>query len=127
MSEPRILSVGQCAYDHGSISRQLGQRLKARVTPADTFDEALETLRSERFGLVLVNRVTDADGSSGLELIRSLKADPELAAVPVMLVSDLPRAQADAEALGALPGIGKSSLSQPKALERVAAALGVAP
>jgi two-component system chemotaxis response regulator CheY len=40
-----------------------------------------------------------------------------------MLVSDLPTAQADAVSLGALPGIGKRELSDPKALDRIAASL----
>src|SRR5437773_2761792 len=93
MPEHRILSVGQCAYDHGSLTRHLGQRLNAKVTPAGTPDEALAQLRAGRFELVLVNRVIDADDSSGLELIRTLRSDPTLSDVPVMLVSDIARAQ----------------------------------
>ena len=40
-----------------------------------------------------------------------------------MLVSDLPEAQNQAVALGALPGFGKSALSLPQTLDRLRAAL----
>ena len=67
-------------------------------------------MRSTRYDLVLVNRVLDEDGSSGLELIRALKHDPALADVPVMLVSNHADAQEAAFDLGASPGFGKASL-----------------
>ena len=124
MGQPRILSVGQCGYDHSRIARQLGPAVGAEVEGADTSAEALERLRAGPFDLVLVNRVGDLDGAPGLDLIRALRAEPGLASVPVMLVSDLADAQADASSLGALPGFGKSSLSDPATLERIAAALG---
>jgi two-component system chemotaxis response regulator CheY len=123
MPRARILSVGQCAYDHGNIARTLGQKVDAEVTGVDTCDDAIETLRGGGYSLVLVNRIIDGDGASGLELIRALKADAALATVPVMLVSNYPQAQADAEALGALPGFGKAELSGTAAIHRIAAAL----
>jgi two-component system chemotaxis response regulator CheY len=123
MSQPRILNVGQCAYDQNSIARQLGRVFQARVTAADTFDEALTELRAGAYDLVLVNRVTDSDGSPGLELIRSLKADPVLAKVPVMLVSDQAQAQAEATSLGALRGFGKSQLRDAATLDALKSAL----
>ena len=124
MAAHRILSVGQCAFDHRSLSHDLAGRLNAELVPADTFDDALRALRAGGFDLVLVNRITDADDSRGLDLIRTLKADPSLASIPTMLVSDLSQAQADAVSLGALPGFGKSSVRQPKTLAQVEAALG---
>jgi two-component system, chemotaxis family, chemotaxis protein CheY len=115
MSRVRVLSVGQCGFDQGSLGRYLGKHYNAQVTVADTFEEAFADLRSGTYDLILVNRVTDADGSSGLEMIRDLKADPALAAAaPVMLVSDLERAQEEAVALGALPGFGKSAIRNAK-------------
>jgi two-component system chemotaxis response regulator CheY len=71
-----------------------------------------------------VNRVSDADGSPGIELIRALKADPGLAGVPVMLVSNYADAQAQAVALGALPGFGKADLTAPETTEKLRSALG---
>jgi len=110
MDKPRILSVGQCSFDHGSINRHLGQTYGAEVARADTKGQALATLRAGEFDLVLVNRVLDADGSSGLDLIRAIKADPTLAGLPVMLVSNYEDAQVEAQSLGALPGFGKTDL-----------------
>jgi len=111
MTRPRILSVGQCAYDHSRIARHLEQTFQAQVLGVSTFGEALDALRSGHYDLTLVNRVSDLDGARGLDLIRSMKAEPGLADVPVMLVSNYPEAQADAEALGAIPGFGKADLT----------------
>lgn len=119
---PRILSVGQCGYDHGQIARQLGKHLDAEVANAATHAQALAALKSQGFDLVLVNRVGDADGAPGLDLIQTLKSDPATAAVPVMLVSNYADAQAEAVALGALPGFGKSELGS-GAPERLRTAL----
>jgi PleD family two-component response regulator len=119
MSNPRVLSIGQCAYDHRSLTRELGRQFRAEVVGADTFEDALTALKAGRFGLVLINRVTDVDGSSGLELVRTMKGDSALEATPIMLVSDHPDAQSAARALGALPGFGKSALRDPKMLETV--------
>jgi CheY-like chemotaxis protein len=121
----RVLSVGQCAADHGSIERTLQRAFGADVVAADTAAEALTELRGPEpsFALVLVNRVFDADDGSGLELIRRIKDEGELRATPVMLVSNLADAQAAAEAAGAAPGFGKAELGQPQMLGRVAAIL----
>ncbi len=123
MPSTRVLSVGQCSFDHGTISRTLEHAFDVRVRDAVAGDDALEALRTERFDLVLVNRILDRDGSSGLDLIRAIKADPELAEVPVMLVSNYGDAQADAVALGALRGFGKVELRDPATRDRIAEVL----
>src|SRR5437764_6697953 len=110
MDKPHVLSVGQCSFDHGSITRHLGKTYGAEVAGANTVGEALVTLRAGEFDLVLVNRVFDDDGTPGVDLIRAIKAEPELAGIPVMLVSNYQDAQAEAKALGALPGFGKADL-----------------
>ena len=58
----RVLSVGQCFADHSGITRVLRGTFGAEVVGADSAPQALEQLRQERFALVLVNRVLDADG-----------------------------------------------------------------
>ncbi len=110
MPQTRILNVGQCGYDHGRMARQFGRQLEAEVVPVSTHAEAIEALGSGRFSLVLVNRINDEDGSPGLDLIRSLRSDASTSSVAVMLVSNLADAQAEAVALGALPGFGKDEL-----------------
>ncbi len=115
----RVLSVGQCFADHSAISRVLRDSFDAEVVSADSARQTLEQLRQETFALVLVNRVFDADSSSGLELIRAVKADEQLRAVPIALVSNYEDAQAQAVQMGALPGFGKAALGQPHMLARV--------
>lgn len=117
MPPTRVLSVGQCGFDHGLISQHLGRSLGTEVIGARTHREALEILRDRGpFRLVLVNRIGDSDGARGVDLIRSLKADPELADLPVMLVSNYPEAQDEAVEAGALEGFGKSDLGTGKEL-----------
>jgi two-component system chemotaxis response regulator CheY len=124
MSDPvkkakRVLSIGQCFADHSGITRVLRGSFGADVVGADTQSEALNLLRQDSFALVLVNRVFDADGSAGLDLIRAIKKEDELRNVPVMLVSNYEDAQAQAVREGAVPGFGKAALGQPHMLARV--------
>ena len=116
MITKRVLSVGQCMADHGSISRTLRQAFGVEVASADSVEESLTKLRAEAFALVLVNRIFDADGSSGLDLIKAIKADAALKAVPVMLVSNYEDAQTQAVAVGAEAGFGKATLGRPAML-----------
>jgi CheY-like chemotaxis protein len=115
----RVLSVGQCFADHSGITRVLRGAFGAEVIAADSTREALDKLREDSFALVLVNRVLDADGSSGLDVIRAIKTDEQARAVPVMLVSNYDDAQAEAVQAGALLGFGKAALGQPHMLARV--------
>jgi two-component system chemotaxis response regulator CheY len=123
MSATRILSLGQCGADHYGIALMMRTNFDAEVVGAETGREALDLLRQGGFRLVLVNRVLDADGSSGLSFIEQLKADEKLRDVPVMLVSNYEDAQRQAVALGALPGFGKSALGQPQTVDRLRKAL----
>src|SRR5262245_4421151 len=124
MTAKRVLSVGQCRADHGGLAWSLRSEFEADVVAAATADEALRLLRANPFALVLVNRVFDHDGSSGLELIRRLKRDEALRSVPVMLVSNYADAQAEAEKAGATPGFGKANLGRAEMLDRVRPFLG---
>jgi two-component system chemotaxis response regulator CheY len=124
MSAKRVLSVGQCAADHWSISRTLKSAFGAEAIGAGGAAEALGRLREGPFALVLVNRLLDPDGSPGLEVVRQVKADPELSGVPVMLVSNYADAQAEAVAAGAAPGFGKADIGRPGLLEQLRPFLG---
>jgi two-component system, chemotaxis family, chemotaxis protein CheY len=119
MTTRRVLSVGQCGADHYGISSTFRQAFGAEVEQAATQAEALQLLRQEPFALVLVNRVFDADGDSGVDLIRRVKADEALRAVPVLLVSNYADAQREAVEAGAEAGFGKAALGRPEMLDRV--------
>jgi two-component system chemotaxis response regulator CheY len=119
MAGKRVLSVGQCGADHGGITRALRQAFGAEVVAAHGAGEALQQLRHGEYALVLVNRVLDADGSAGVDVVRAVKADEALRRVPVMLVSNYEDAQEEAVSAGAEPGFGKAALGRPEMLERV--------
>ncbi len=116
-----ILSIGQCGFDHSSIARFLSRTLQARTEHAATAAEGLQKLALGSYHLVLVNRIIDGDGSSGIDLVTTLCAQRDCP--PVMLVSNLPEAQAAAVAVGAVAGFGKSSMVDPEVARHLQALL----
>ena len=119
MTAKKVLSIGQCFADHIAIAHTLNRHFGAEVIAASDWTEALPLLRREPFALILVNRLLDADGSPGLDVIRELKSDEALRAVPVLLMSNHEQAQRDAVQAGAEMGFGKAALGQPAMLGRV--------
>jgi two-component system chemotaxis response regulator CheY len=104
----RVLSIGQCGFDHSTIARLFDDRFGIRVDGADDLEDAESQLAVHDYGLILVNRKLDSDGGSGLAVLSKLvEGHP---GVPVMLVSNLADAQRDAVQKGALPGFGKAEL-----------------
>ena len=116
----RVLDVGNCGLDHGSIRSLLERQFDAQVVQSHTSAEALAALRDQTFDLVLVNRKFDSDYDDGLELIRAIKQDQQLAATPVMLISNYEQYQEQAVGLGAEPGFGKSQLADSQTRENLA-------
>ena len=68
-SAPRILDVGQCGFDHGAISGYLASRFGRGSSGPARGTRRSRMLQEARYDLVLINRVLDADGSSGLDLL----------------------------------------------------------
>lgn len=120
----RILDVGNCGFDHSSLARMVQREFGAEAVAAHDADEAIKKARTGQYALVVVNRVLDSDGSSGLEIIQSLKADPQTKDLPVMMITNYPDHAAKAIAAGAEPGFGKSTLHEPQTRERLAKFLG---
>ena len=113
----RILDVGQCGVDGPAITQLLHEQLGAVIKSASTADEAKRQLASDKFDLVLVNRVLVVDGSSGVELIGDLVRNGMT--VPIMLVSDHEDAQDAAVGEGAVRGFGKSRLFEPETIDLI--------
>jgi|SRR3569623_216332 len=116
----RVLDVGQCVPDHAAIRRLVQGVFGAEVVQADHLGDALEALRKQTFDLVLINRKLDIDYSDGMEVLRAIKAEPDFAAVPIMLVTNYPEHQQAAIAAGAEAGFGKADLSLPATREKLA-------
>ncbi len=113
----RLLDVGQCGIDGPRMMKLFQNKLSAVVDEADDLAETRKKLSDSAYDLILVNRVLASNGSSGLDLIDALlKSNSE---AKVMLVSDLPEAQEQAMAKGAIRGFGKSKLADPATLELI--------
>jgi len=115
----RVLDVGNCSVDHAAVRQLIKSNFEAEIVqthgPADT----LEALRGGAFDLVLVNRKLDRDYSDGIEIVKQIKADPQVSAVPVMLLTNYPEHQQAAVAAGAEPGFGKLEFPKPETRERL--------
>ena len=118
-----VLDVGNCGPDFGAIRKMLTSNFDVQVLQAQNSAEALDVLRSNNVDLVLVNRKLDEDYSDGIEVIRSLKSDPLLTKIPVMLVTNLEEHQQLALSLGAIRGFGKLALNSSQTIELVAEVL----
>lgn len=120
----RVLSVGQCVPDHTTLTSFLRQNFDAQVVKVDLAGEALDALRKGAYDLVLVNRKLDADYSDGLEILKSIKSDAQLASVPVMLVTNYAEHQDASVAAGGIRGFGKLEYGDPQTAEKLRPYLG---
>lgn len=119
----RVLDVGQCGPDHATIRSYLTRHFDCEIVQAHGADDTLSRLKSGEFHLVLVNRKLDADYSDGIEIIRKIKADADIAHVPVMLVTNYSEHQEAAVAVGAIHGFGKLEYERSETRAKLAAVL----
>lgn len=113
----RVLDVGNCGPDHASITHMIEGNFDAEVVQVHDGDEAVQTLTLQPFDLVLVNRLMDRTGASGLDIIKTMKTDADLRSVPVMMVTNFEDHQDLAIAAGAEPGFGKQAMNLPKTID----------
>ena len=109
----RVLDVGNCVPDHAALCRLIGDNFSAEVNQTHSLEDTVTALRAEDYDLVLINRKLDRDYSDGLDIIKRLKADEELATTPVMLITNYADHQQLAVAAGAELGFGKLELEHP--------------
>jgi CheY-like chemotaxis protein len=115
----RVLDVGNCVPDHAAIRSLLERKFAAEVVQTHAPGDTLAELKSRKFDLVLINRKLDEDYSDGLDILKAIKADPMIAQIPVMLITNYEDHQAAAVAAGGEPGFGKLSLNSSQTLERL--------
>lgn len=118
----RVLDVGNCSFDHQSIKQLLTRTFSnVEVHRAHSSIEAEQSIAAHPFDLILVNRKFDRDGSDGMAWIQALRrASPSIA---VALISNYPEYQKQAQEWGAIPGFGKSEISDPSLPERLSQAV----
>lgn len=116
----KVVTVGHCGPDSSALKSAVGRAAPgAEVVFANDETGLEEALKGA--SLLLVNRVLEGDFSDdeGIELVRRLAA----AGAKVMLVSNYPDAQEEAEKAGALPGFGKTTMYAAETKERIRAAV----
>lgn len=106
----RVLDVGNCGPDHSTITQVIRSNFKeVTVDKADRGNEALSQLSANDYQLVMVNRLLDIDGSSGMDVVASIRDQhPD---VPVMLITNFEEHQSAAVAAGCVRGFGKRDVS----------------
>ena len=120
-----VLSVGQCGFDDSRIGEAVRKELGAGMDRAASAEEAKRMMGEKKYDLVLVNRVFDWGGDSGVKFIGAKKqAGDATPPPPMMLVSNYEEAQAEAVAAGAMAGFGKGALGSAEAGERLRKAVG---
>ena len=113
-----IVVVGHCGFDSPGLRRWVKKTLPdVEVAVVNRQAQLAPFLNGQ--SLLLINRVLDGrfDRRSGLDMIQDLgtQNDPPR----MMLISNYPEAQAEAQAVGARPGVGKKQLKTAEAKERL--------
>lgn len=115
----RVLDVGNCGPDFGTMTRFLTENFDCTVDQAHGPEDTIEKLHEASYDLVLVNRKLDRDYSEGMEILKRIKADSQIASTPVMIVTNFEEHQDAAVALGAERGFGKLQYGEPETLEKL--------
>ncbi len=110
------------AEDDKFLAVAVGERLAReglRVIRAGTGRETISLIRSERPDLVLLDLIMP--GQSGFAVLENLRADPDLQATPVIVLSNLGQESdiAKARQLGAIDYLVKSDVQLKEVVARV--------
>jgi len=114
-----VMLVGHCGPDAIMLKTVAQRALPGSSVELVNDQEALDAAL-QRDVVLLVNRELDGDfqsGPGGIDLIRHLSEAATSA--PMLLVSNFPEAQVEAEAAGAMPGFGKSNLYDDDTTQRL--------
>lgn len=119
-----LLDCGNCGPDFNSIRRMVTANFGASVIQSHGVEDTLEILRTRHIDLVTVNRKLDRDYSDGMEVVKAIKADPQVGSVPVMLITNYEEHQQSALAAGCVRGFGKLAIDEAATREAMEPYLG---
>ena len=119
-----LLDCGNCGPDFNTIRQLVTSNFDATVIQSHGAEDTMEILRSRQIDLVTVNRKLDRDYSDGLDVIKTIKADPEVGSVPVMLVTNYEEHQQTAIEAGCVRGFGKLAINEPTTIDAIEPYLG---
>lgn len=112
-----VVDCGNCGPDYNSIRNLIQRNFDAVVEQTHGAEDTLARLHKGGVDLICVNRKLDRDYTDGMDVIRQIKSDDRFKETPVMLVSNYEEHQSAAVAVGAVPGFGKLSLSDPTTVD----------
>ncbi|PAY18323.1 MULTISPECIES: response regulator transcription factor [Pirellulaceae] len=119
-----VVDCGNCGPDFHSIRQFVTSNFDAVVVQSHDAEETLKLLRQRDVALVTVNRKLDRDYSDGMEVVNAIKAEEDLADVPVMLVTNYEEHQQAAMEAGCVRGFGKLALRDSRTVELLQPYLG---
>jgi len=119
-----VVDCGNCGPDFHSVRQFVTSHFDAVVVQTHGVDDTLKVLRERDVALVLVNRKLDRDYSDGIEVVKQIKDDQQIAEVPVMLITNYDEHQQAAMQAGCARGFGKLALRDPQTAELLQPYLG---
>ena len=107
----KILIVDDIEDNRFTLERRLSRNGYTAISQADCGKKALELVKEERFDLILLDLMMP--DISGLDVLKTLKADPKNRSIPVVMVTAADEIETTAECIsnGAEDYITKPILS----------------
>lgn len=105
-----VLDVGNCGFDHQTLRSVLSEHWDVEIKRTTTLNEAIRELDSNPYHLVVVNRILEGDGSSGMDLVKHVVQSQTTQGIPIVLLTNYPEVQEEALQTGASASFGKRDL-----------------
>ena len=120
ISQKSVIIAGNCGPDLNALERLVRGLGISKIVVADSIKEVHKIVKRQVVSLLLINRIFDVTGESGLNLIAGL---PDDIRGRCMLISNFTDAQKSAIDFGALHGFGKNKLERQETRELIRSAI----
>lgn len=120
-----VVLVGHCGPDSSFLRMAVSGAAPGSIVAMADSEAELDAAVEKGADLLLFNRVMEFgfDERDGVELLaRTRRNHPE---IKVMMISNYPETQQDAEKAGAVPGFGKREVGSDNSRQRIRQALGL--